>query len=121
MKRFEFSEGQTIFHQGDPSDRCYQIVSGAVEIRLGGRASGTPAKVIETLGYGEVFGEMGIIDDSPRSATAIATEPTVCVSYSPDEIIQLLESNPKEALDYIRTLIRRVRATNRSMMMGHDD
>ena len=114
MKRMEFEEGQTIFNQGDHNDLCYQIVTGAVEIRLPVRdASGAKqAHRVETLHYGDVFGEMGIIDDSPRSASAVAAEPTVCVAYTPEEILDLLESNPKEALDYIRTLIRRLRTTN---------
>jgi CRP-like cAMP-binding protein len=42
----------------------------------------------------------------------IATRTTVCVAYTPDEILTLLEASPAEALAYIRTLIRRLRAAN---------
>lgn len=114
MKRITFEPGEQIFAAGDPSDLCYQIVSGEVEIRLEtDRIAGDGGwRVVERLGYGEVFGEMGIIDDSPRTATAVAARTTVCVAYAPDEILALLESSPTEALAYIRTLIRRLRAAN---------
>ena len=114
MKRMEFAEGQIIFNQGDRSDHCYQIVSGAVEIRMASRDKAGVKRVhtVARLGYGEIFGEMSIIDDAPRSASAVAAQPTICAAYSSEEIIDLLESNPKEAMDYIRTLIKRLRNTN---------
>lgn len=112
MKRMEFNEGQTIFQQGDSSDLCYKIKTGTVEIRIASYdGTGTLRTVVaQTLGHGDVFGEMGIIDDSPRSASAIATKHTVCVAYTSEEIMALLEVNPKEALAYIHTLIRRLRS-----------
>ena len=114
MRRMEFAEGQIIFNQGDRSDHCYQIVSGAVEIHLATRDNAGIKQVhtVARLEYGEIFGEMSIIDDSPRSASAIASQPTICAAYSADEIFEMLESNPKEAMDYIRTLIKRLRNTN---------
>lgn len=114
MERVEFAKGEAIFEKGDASDLCYQIVSGKVEIRVPKDSVLSTHKEarLETLGFGDIFGEMGIIDDAPRSAAAVAVEPTVCVTYSPDEIVAMLEANPKEALEYIRTLIRRLRAAN---------
>ncbi len=114
MKRMEFKEGQTIFQQGDPSDLCYKITTGTVEIRIASYdGTGTLRTVVaQTLGHGDVFGEMGIIDDSPRSASAIATKHTVCVAYTSEEIMALLEVNPKEAIAYIHTLIQRLRSKN---------
>ena len=114
MKRREFRQGQVIFNQGDSSDLCYKIETGAVEIRIASYdGSGTLRTVVaQTLGHGEVFGEMGIIDDAPRSASAIATKHAVCVAYTADEIMALLEVNPKEAMAYIHTLIQRLRSHN---------
>ncbi len=114
MQRVEFDKGEVVFEQGDPSDLCYQIVSGKVEIRMltDSVLSAHKESTIETLGFGDIFGEMGIIDDAPRSAAAVAAEPTVCAVYKPDEIVEMLESNPKEALEYIRTLIHRLRVAN---------
>jgi CRP/FNR family cyclic AMP-dependent transcriptional regulator len=114
VKRVEFAKGDVVFEQGDPSDLCYQIVSGKVEIRIpkASMISAHKEATLESLGFGDIFGEMGIIDDSPRSAAAIAVEPTVCAAYTPDEIVAMLEGNPKEAMEYIRTLIQRLRAAN---------
>ena len=114
MKRMEFAEGQFIFNQGDRSDHCYQIVSGEVEIRMATRDKAGVKHVhsVARLEYGEIFGEMSIIDDSPRSASAIAAKPTICAAYSAEEIFEMLESDPKQAMDYIRTLIKRLRHTN---------
>ena len=114
MRRREFKQGQVIFNQGDSSDLCYKIETGTVEIRIASYdGTGTLRTVAaQTLGPGDVFGEMGIIDDAPRSASAVATKHTVCVAYTAEEIMALLEVNPKEAMAYIHTLIQRLRSHN---------
>ena len=123
MKRIEFQEGQVIFNQGDPSDHCYKVVSGAVKIKIASYDGSGDLRntVAQTMRHGDVFGEMGIVDDSPRSASAIATEDTVCVTYTSNEIMDLLESNPKEALAFIRTLIRRLRSNNIKILIDEGD
>ena len=123
MKRMEFNEGQVVFSQGDPSDRCYKVISGAVRIRISSYDSNGVLHNVnaQTMRHGDVFGEMGIIDDSPRSASAVATEDTVCAAYTADEMMDLLESNPKEALAYIRTLIRRLRSNNIKILIDDDN
>lgn len=118
MRRIEFAEGETVFSEGEPSTYCYQIVRGRVEIRLGatGDGEGQRGESVGSYGPGEIFGEMSIIDPGPRSAGAVASEPTVCVAYTGDEMMSLLETDPQEALNYIRALIRRIRDTNRRVL-----
>jgi len=115
MREVKFKAGETIFAEGDPSDHCYRIRSGSVEIRL--RVPGVMkrgrSETIATCGPGELIGEMSVIDAAPRSATAVAVTPTLCESFTADEILNLLEHDPQEALNYVRTLIRRVRHSNR--------
>ena len=120
MKRAEFKQGQIIFSQGDSSDLCYKIERGAVDIRIASYdgAGAMRTVVAQTLGHGEVFGEMGIIDDAPRSASAVAAKDTTCVAYTADEIMGMLETNPKEALAYIHTLIRRLRGSNVTILVN---
>ncbi len=60
-----FKAGEVIFRQGDAAEELFVIQSGTVEIRLGNR-------VLDTLPQLSIFGEMALIDSSPRSATAIA-------------------------------------------------
>ena len=60
-----FKAGETIFRTGDAASELFVVQSGAVEIRIGDR-------VIETVPENGIFGEMALIDDAPRSATAVA-------------------------------------------------
>jgi CRP/FNR family transcriptional regulator, cyclic AMP receptor protein len=60
-----YNAGDVIFRQGDEAEELYVIQSGTVEIRLGNR-------LLDTLPERSIFGEMALIDDAPRSATAIA-------------------------------------------------
>lgn len=113
MRQLMFEDGQTIFAEGDPSTLTFRIIAGSVDICVA-RTDGSTGR-IATLGPDEVFGEMGIIDDGPRSATAIAREPTVCVAYTADEVMALLERDPAQAIDLIRSLIVRLRLANRKL------
>lgn len=60
-----FAAGQTIFQEGDPADNMYVVLAGAVAIKLGD-------PIVETEGPGDLFGEMALIDETHRSATAVA-------------------------------------------------
>ncbi|MHA1529315.1 MAG: cyclic nucleotide-binding domain-containing protein [Alphaproteobacteria bacterium] len=117
MRKINFRKSETIFFEGDIGEQCYKIISGSVEIRMSipGVMKRKQSEVIATCSAGEIIGEMSIIDQSPRSATAVATEPTVCVAYSTEEILDALQNDPQEALSYVRTLIRRVRRSNRKV------
>lgn len=118
MREVRFGEGERIFAEGDPSDCCYRVVSGRVEISLQmpGVMKRGRTKTIAVCGPGELVGEMSVIDAAPRSATAVAAETTVCQAFSAEEILHLLENDPEEALSYVRTLIRRIRNSNRRVL-----
>ena len=60
-----FAKGDTIFREGDQADEFFVVVRGEVEIRSGNRR-------FETVGQNGIFGEMAMIDESARSATAVA-------------------------------------------------
>lgn len=113
MQNIVFESGQKIFSQGDPSNLTYRILAGSVDITV--LTQGGAQKKIASLGPDDVFGEMGIIDDSPRSATATAREQTACQAYSAEEVLELLANNPEEAIDLIRSLILRLRNANRKL------
>ncbi len=117
MRNINFRKGETIFYEGESGEHCYKIISGSVEIRMTvpGVLKRNQTETIASCGAGEIIGEMSIIDKGPRSASAIAIEPTQCVAYSSDEILDVLQNDPQEALNYVRTLIRRVRRSNRKI------
>ena len=116
MHEVRFRQGEVIFTEGDTGEHCYRIVSGRVEIAMEVRGvMRRQREKVATCGPGEFFGEMSLIAGGPRSATAVAAEPTVCTAYSAEEIMQALESDPQEALAYVRLLIQRLRKSNRMM------
>ena len=117
-QRKQFDAGARIFSAGDASDLCYQIFSGSVNILLDVKGID---RVVATLGPGEVFGEMGIIDDGPRSASAIAAADTVCIAYTADDIMHQIDSNPETMAAIMKTLIKRLRDANHAIEDGDAD
>jgi CRP-like cAMP-binding protein len=108
--QMQYKAGERIFAEGDPSYYCYQIVRGKVDIVL---SPGGRREVIATLGPGEVFGEMGVIDSGPRSATAIAAEDTECVVFGALDLLDQFDEDPATTIEVMRTLIKRLRQSNR--------
>ena len=78
-----FKAGEVIFREGDRAEEFYVIRSGAVEVRSGNR-------VFETLGENEIFGEMALIDASPRSADAFARTDVVLAPITEKQYLCLL-------------------------------
>jgi len=82
LRRRRFRRGEVIFHQGDPGDALHVLAAGAVKIVLPS-AEGEEA-IIATIHPGDFFGELAILDGAPRSATAVAVEPTETLSLPRD-------------------------------------
>ena len=113
MKRHEFKDGEIIFRKGDESDAAYLITQGQVEIvqvRRDGRS-----EAIAVLNRGEYFGEMGAIDDKPRSATAMAKGLVSCMSVGRDEFMDMLLNRPQESIDILKVLFERLRVANEEL------
>lgn len=108
--KMEYKAGERIFAEGDPSYYCYQVVRGRVDIVL---SPGGRREVIASLGPGEVFGEMGVIDSGPRSATAIAAEDSECVVFGALDLLDQFDEDPATTIDVMKTLVRRLRQSNR--------
>jgi CRP/FNR family cyclic AMP-dependent transcriptional regulator len=75
LRERRFRSGETIFHEGDPGDAMHVIASGGAKISI--ESQDGEEAILATLGPGEVFGELVLLDGAPRSATAVAVEPTV--------------------------------------------
>ena len=102
-----FTKGKTIFEEGDRGDEFYIIVRGEVEIRSG-------ARHFETLGPDGIFGEMALIDDSPRSATAVALTDVTVAPIKENQFLFLVQNTPFFALSVMRVLARRLRRQNKA-------
>jgi CRP/FNR family transcriptional regulator, cyclic AMP receptor protein len=105
-----FGSGQVIFHLGDPGGLLYIILEGTVKI-----SNATPEgqeALLAILGTGDFFGELALLDDASRSATAEALQPTQTITLHRDEFIRFLSDNPEFAYHVLQTLARRIRHLN---------
>jgi CRP-like cAMP-binding protein len=107
--RTEFPQGSVIFAEGDLGLAMYVIESGQVEIKkvLGGKE-----QVLATLGKGDFFGEMCMLEDeSPRTASAHAIEDVNLVMIDQSAFTFILKHNPEIAIRMMRKLVRRLQQT----------
>jgi CRP/FNR family cyclic AMP-dependent transcriptional regulator len=107
MRARRFRRGETVFHVGDPGDALFIVISGSIKITLPAE-SGDEA-ILATLRPGDFFGELALLDGAPRSATAIAIEPTETYILARDRFRELIATEPvmREAL--LATLAAEVR------------
>jgi CRP/FNR family transcriptional regulator, cyclic AMP receptor protein len=104
----DFKAGDVIFREGEPAQELFIVQSGEVEIRLGNR-------LLETLPQYSIFGEMALIDNAPRSATAIAATDARLVAVSEKQFLFLISNTPYFALNVMRVMARRLRAANSAL------
>src|SRR5215210_5744335 len=104
----KYAAGEVIFGEGDKGHNMYVIRSGEVVIE---RGEGRP---METLGTGGIFGEMALIDGSPRSATARAKSDCVVAPINEKSFLFLVHETPFFAIAVMRTLADRLRRMNES-------
>ena len=106
----EFGVGDVIFEEGSAGRELYVVLDGEVEIA---KVNGAAKTVIVTLGKGEFFGEMAVIDGSSRSATAIAAAPhTRVMRINHARFVYLVSQQPAFALMIMDALSKRLRASN---------
>lgn len=105
-----FGADQIIFHLGDPAGLLYIITGGKVKISYSS-PEGQEA-VLAILGSGDFFGELALLDDSPRSATAEAIEATDTLTLHRDEFLEYIDTNPAFARHVLNVLARRIRHLN---------
>lgn len=110
-QRRNFAPDEVIFSAGDAGDGFHVVESGRVRIEAGEGEEG--AHLLATIGPGDFFGEMAVLDDAPRSASATAEVETSTVFLGRDELIRLLHQQPQLALDLIRDFSGRMRTLNR--------
>ncbi|MFQ5958517.1 MAG: Crp/Fnr family transcriptional regulator [Alphaproteobacteria bacterium] len=104
-----FAAGETIFREGDPADYAYLIHSGRVEII---KETGEGPVRLAFLGEGDMFGEMGVLDERPRSATARACEPVVASAIDQNAFLTMLVCRPRDSLAVLRAVFERLRSMN---------
>lgn len=115
--RERHAAGATVFSEGTAGDRMYLILAGAV--RISRQVPGMGEEALAVLRAGNYFGEMSLVDDSPRSADAKAHEATELLVLKKDDLEDLLFVDRDLAYDllwnFVRTLTSRLRDTNDKM------
>ena len=104
--------GDKLFDEGDAGSSMYVIQSGQVRL---GRKVGETEVAVALLGHGEVFGEMAVLEDLPRTATAVATEESVVVEVTKPLFEQMVRENGEVALRILRKLSARLREADRQI------
>ena len=106
----EYAASQVIFEEGSVGRELFVVLAGSVNIIKG---NGNRPNVIATLGKGEFFGEMAVIDASPRSATAVAAaDDTRVMRINHARFVYLVSQQPAFALMIMDALSKRLRASN---------
>lgn len=98
--------GETIIVEGGVAQEMFLLRKGRAEIRV-------KDQPVEEVGPGGIFGEMALIDQSPRSATVVAVEDAEIIPINERLFVILVQDAPYFALDVMRTLVERIRAMNR--------
>lgn len=99
--------GEVIFAEGQPGDTMFAVLDGEVAIQKNG-------KTLETVVPGGVFGEMALIDDQPRSASAVAATDARIVAVGRKRFLYMVQQTPYFSLEIMHILADRLRRNTSS-------
>jgi len=104
-----FEPGERIFNQGEPGKTMYVVIEGEVELLINGQ-------LVEKVKPGGVLGEMGLIDTSPRSATAVARTGCRLIPVNQKRFALMVQHTPDFALQIMRVMAGRLRVMDQRLM-----
>jgi CRP/FNR family transcriptional regulator, cyclic AMP receptor protein len=108
MRVRRFRKDQTVFHQGDPGDALFVIATGSVKVVLPSPDTGESA-ILVTLGPGDFFGELALLDGEAHSATVITLEPTETLVLGRADFDALFDRDPTMWRALVASLTRELR------------
>ncbi len=103
-----FDAGEKVFLEDEAGKEMYLVRSGRVDVV-------TYGTILENVRAGGLFGEMALVDDGPRSAAAIAAEPTEVVAIDKPTFLALIRRDPEFALRVMRLFATRLRRMNQQI------
>ncbi|MBT7707541.1 MAG: cyclic nucleotide-binding domain-containing protein [Nitrospina sp.] len=109
MKTHYFKKGAEIIQEGMLSDCAYIIESGSVEVSK--KRPNEDKHIIAVLKENDIFGEMGLIDGLPRSATVVALEDCSISKMTQETFNHLAQQNPQALMPILKVLAKRLRST----------
>lgn len=97
-----YAPGEVVLHEGDDGDRVFLVIDGAVDVLAPGEQLG--GHVNARLEAGQMFGELALLTDSPRSATVVAVGPTQLMVVDRTTFQDQLRRSPEAALSLLKTI-----------------
>jgi CRP-like cAMP-binding protein len=113
----EYPSSRAVLMEDAWGNAVYFIVSGWVKVR---RLAGEKATTLAVLGPGDFFGEMAILDESPRSTDVIALAPVELMSVTAQRFIQTLFKDPQLHHRLLQTMVRRLRQMNARLQISNE-
>lgn len=110
MREKSLGQGETLFREGEEGNEAFRILEGRIEISI--HVAGQGDIPLGHLVPGDIFGEMALLDDKPRSATARALEPTRLHVMNVEEFNDLFLSDPSALAPFLSSFFERLRNTN---------
>ena len=109
-----FQPGQMIFREGDTTQEAYRILKGRVEISIAGEGK---AVILAQLGEGDIFGEMAMVDERPRSASAQSLDVTECEVLTAENFNEAVLQRPEILIPYLASFFEKLRTANDRLRM----
>ena len=113
VTRRSAARSNTIMAAGDATDSLYIVLSGRLKVMMSD--SDGKEVILAILGPGEFFGEMGLIDEEPRSASVVTLEPCELLSIAKRDFRKCLADNFEMSMAVMRGLVRRLREADRKI------
>ena len=117
METKTFRKGDVIIKKGSHGTCAYVIESGRVEVS---DLVNNKKVILAILGKEQIFGEMGLLEDKPRSAAVTAIDDVQVEVIGRDNFNELFEKNPKVLLPIIKSLFERLRTANKKLIVSDD-
>jgi CRP/FNR family transcriptional regulator, cyclic AMP receptor protein len=113
VSRRSFPRSTTIIAAGDMTDSLYVVISGRLKVMMTDDDGGEV--ILAILGSNEFFGEMGLLDDAPRSASVVAIEPCELLSLSKKDFKKCMAENFEMTMTVLRGIVKRLREADKKI------
>src|SRR6266480_2645648 len=113
LLRKPYPKNSTVVAAGDPADALYIVISGRLKVMMSDKEG--REIILAILRQGEVFGEMGLINKAPRSATVVALESSELLTITRTDFTKCLQKNFDLTMNVIRGLVKRLREADKKI------
>lgn len=113
LLRKPYPKNSTVVATGDPADALYIVISGRLKVMMSDKEG--REVILAILSQGDFFGEMGLIDQAPRSATVVTIEPCELLTITQADFTKCLQKNFELTMNVILGLVKRLREADKKI------